>query len=142
MAIVSSIAEALKAIDGGFPYQSDIEGRAETSLKFWSEVDEFPSIHITPGPESRQYQGGGYKDRFLTVTVRVYVKDEDKPLEKLEALIEDIETVLEALCSRMEYVDRQGNSQFTHQISIISIDTDEGVLAPYGVGEILCEVRY
>ena len=30
----------------------------------------------------------------------------------------------------------------THQISIISIDTDEGVLEPLGVGEILLEVRY
>jgi hypothetical protein len=27
-------------------------------------------------------------------------------------------------------------------ISILSIDTDEGVMAPLGIGEILCEVRY
>ena len=30
----------------------------------------------------------------------------------------------------------------TQQITVISIDTDEGVLEPLGVGEILIEVRY
>jgi hypothetical protein len=30
----------------------------------------------------------------------------------------------------------------TEQISILSITTDEGLLAPYGVGEITLEVRY
>jgi len=32
--------------------------------------------------------------------------------------------------------------QYTHQITILSIDTDEGVLDPFGVGEILIEVQY
>ena len=37
----------------------------------------------------------------------------------------------------------QDNNTFkTQQITIISIDTDEGVLDPLGVGEILIEVRY
>lgn len=141
MAIVNAIVKQLKVINGGHPYHTDIEDRVVPHLKFWDEVDEFPSIHVTPGAESRDYQGGGYKDRYLSVTVRLYVKTEE-PTEELEGLIEDVETILESNCSQMAYVDRQGNTQYTHQISIISIDTDEGVLAPYGVGEILCEVRY
>ena len=40
------------------------------------------------------------------------------------------------------YHDRNGLEQHTHQITIISIDTDEGVLDPLGVGEIVLEVRY
>ena len=44
--------------------------------------------------------------------------------------------------SRLSYTDRRGDEQFTQQITIISIDTDEGVLEPLGVGEILLEVRY
>jgi len=40
------------------------------------------------------------------------------------------------------YYDRMGLEQYTQQITVISIDTDEGVLGPLGVGEILIEVRY
>jgi hypothetical protein len=55
--------------------------------------------------------------------------------------MEDVETVLETH-SRLPYVDRTGNTQFTQQITVVSIDTDEGVLEPFGVGEMLIEVRY
>lgn len=43
---------------------------------------------------------------------------------------------------QLEYVDKQGTAQTTHDILIISIDTDEGVLEPFGVGEILVQVHY
>jgi len=55
--------------------------------------------------------------------------------------MEDVETVLEENSS-LEYVDAQNKSYSTQQITIISIDTDEGVLEPMGIGEILIEVRY
>ena len=59
----------------------------------------------------------------------------------LDELLEDVETVLEEN-SRFIYYDRMGLEQVTQQITIISIDTDEGVLDPLGVAEILIEVRY
>ena len=52
-----------------------------------------------------------------------------------------METVLESN-SRLKYNDRLGLEQHTQQITVLSIDTDEGVLEPLGVGEILIEVRY
>ena len=55
--------------------------------------------------------------------------------------MEDVETVLEEN-SRLTYTDRSGNTQHTQQITVISIDTDEGVLEPFGVGEMMIEVRY
>ena len=128
---------------------SKIDGRglfhqavAETSarLKFWDEVEEFPAIHLNAGSETREYQAGGYKDRFLNVTVRCYVNQEDS-VEALDELLEDVETVLEEN-SQLLYNDRNGLEQKTQQITIVSIDTDEGVLDPLGVGEILIEVRY
>ena len=44
--------------------------------------------------------------------------------------------------SKLLYHDRLGLEQSTHQITILRIDSDEGVLEPLGVGEILIEVRY
>lgn len=140
MAIVNALAEKLKIIDGSTTYNSNLENRVSPRLLFWDEVDEFPSVHLNAGSESRVYQGGGYKDRFLTVRIRIYVKEENA-VDALEGVIEDIETVLED-SSRLAYKDRQGVTQYTQQITIISIDTDEGVLEPVGVGEIVCEIRY
>jgi hypothetical protein len=107
---------------------------------FWDEVDQFPAVHLNAGSETREYLGAGQKNRFLSITVRCYVNNEDATLA-LDRLLEDVETVLETN-SRLSYIDSQGVTQYTQQITIISIDTDEGVLEPLGVGEMLIEVRY
>lgn len=140
LAIVNALVEKLKDIDGTGDFGTNLFQNVSPRLKFWDEVEEFPAVHLNAGSETREYQGGGYKDRFMTVTLRCYVNQEDA-VEALELLLEDVETVLEEQ-SRLEYKDRNGNTQYTHQITIISIDTDEGVLEPYGVGEIQIEVRY
>ena len=138
--IVRALAEKLKDIDGSGAFISDLQNNAHPTLKFWDEVEEFPAIHLNAGAETREYQGGGYKDRFLSVTLRCYVNEDDAQ-EALNVLMEDVETILED-SAQLEYFDRQNNSFKTQQITIISIDTDEGVLDPLGVGEILIEVRY
>ena len=137
--ITKALADKLATIDGRGLFKQSV---AETSprLKFWDEVEQFPAIHLNAGSETREYQTGGYKDRFLNVTVRCYVNEEDS-VTALDELLEDVETVLEEN-SRLRYNDRNGLEQHTHQISILSIDTDEGVLDPLGVGELLIEVRY
>ena len=138
-AITKAIANKLALIDGRGIYHTAV---AEVSprLKFWDEVEEFPAIHLNAGSETREYQGGGYKDRFLNVTIRCYVNQEDST-DALDELLEDVETVLEEN-SRLVYNNRLGMEELIQQITIISIDTDEGVLDPLGVGEILIEVRY
>ena len=140
LGIVNALVEKLKGINGNGEFNTDVYGNVSPRLKFWDEVNQFPAIHLNAGSESRVYQAGGFKDRFLSVSIRVYVEAEDA-VEALEELLEDIETVIEANSS-LEYKDRRGLNNSTHQITIVSIDTDEGVLEPLGVGEILLEVRY
>jgi len=137
--ITKALSQQFALIDGRGLYHQAV---AETSprLKFWDEVEEFPAIHLNAGSETREYQTGGYKDRFLNITVRCYVNEEDA-VSALDELLEDVETVIEEN-NRLKYHDRNGLEQFTQQITVISIDTDEGVLDPLGVGEILIEVRY
>ena len=138
--ILVSLAESLKQIHGSELFWSDVGENVHPKLLFWDEVVEYPAIHLSVGRETRQYQGGGYKDRFLTVTVRCYIQDEDSAVT-LEKLLEDIETVIE-LNGRLAYQDSSGATHTTQDIQILSIDTDEGVLSPLGVGEILLQVRY
>ena len=138
--IVRALAEKLKDIDGSGAFLSDLQNNVHPFLKFWDEVDQFPAILLNAGAETREYQGGGFKDRFLSVTLRCYVQEEDAQ-DALNILMEDIETVIEDN-GQLEYFDRQNNTFKTQNITIISIDTDEGVLEPLGIGEILIEVRY
>jgi len=138
--IVESLAEKLKNIDGSGAYLSDVANNVHPFLKFWDEVEDFPAIHLNAGSETREYQAAGYKDRFLSVTIRCYVQEENAQ-NALNALMEDVETVIEEN-SNLQYFDKQNNEFNCQQITVISIDTDEGVLEPLGVGEILVEVRY
>ena len=139
-AIVDALVTELKKINQKGAFLTDVYDNVHPRLKFWDEVDTFPAIHLNAGSESREYQGGGYKDRYLTVTVRCYVKETDA-VEALDKLLEDVETVVETN-GRLAYTDRQGNQQFTLDILVISIETDEGVLEPFGVGEMQLQVHY
>ena len=139
-AIVEALVVELKKINQTGNFLTDVFDNVHPRLKFWDEVDAFPAIHLNAGSETREYQGGGYKDRFLSVTIRCYV-NEDDAVTALDKLLEDVETVLES-DTQLSYTDRQGNSQKTLDILIVSIETDEGVLEPFGVAEMLIQVHY
>lgn len=140
LGIVEGLVNRLKDIDGTGQFLTNVEENVSPRLKFWDEVEEFPAIHLNAGSETREYQAGGYKDRFLSITLRCYVQAEDA-VAALDELLEDVETVVEEN-SRLKYKDRNNVDHFTQQITVVSIDTDEGVLEPLGVGEMLIEVRY
>ena len=118
----------------------DKQIKALTYLKFFDDVADFPCVFVIAGQETRQYQAGGYRDRFLDVGVHIFV-NEEYPLEKCEVILEDIETLIEQN-GRLAYTDRQGQTQFTHDITVLSIGTDEGTLDPISVGEISLRVHY
>ena len=139
IAIIEALEAKMALINGTGDFRSSVAATSP-KLKLWDEIQEFPAIHLSAGQETRQYQGGGYKDRFMTVTIRCYVNQEDAQ-KALEALLEDIETVVE-LNSRLAYIDSLGATQYTQQMSVMTLDTDEGVLDPLGVGEMQIEVRY
>jgi len=140
LGIVAALVNKLKDIDGNGEFLTNLNENVYPRLKFWDEVEEFPAVHLNAGSETREYQTGGYKDRFLSVTIRCYVQAEDA-VEALDELMEDVETILEDN-SRLRYKDRNNVDQYTQQITVVSLDTDEGVLEPLGVGEMLIEVRY
>jgi hypothetical protein len=138
--IVNALVTKLKQIDGSGAYHIDLAEQVEPRLKFWDEVEEFPAIHLNAGMETREYLTAGVKNRYMNITLRCYVNEENA-VDALDALLEDVETVLEDNSS-VTYKDKLGVSQSIQQITIISIETDEGVLEPMGVGELTIEVRY
>ena len=140
-AIVGAIAEKLQqSLTGSAPFRTSVTD-VSPRLRFWDETTEFPSIQVGAGGETRQYDGGGFRFRFLRVTIRCYVNDSTDVILALEELLEDVETVMEDY-DPITYFDSTGTSQSTIQTTILPVDTDEGVLEPLGVGEIVVEIRY
>jgi hypothetical protein len=139
-AVVNALVEKVKEINGTGSYVSNLNRNVFNKLKFYDDVSDFPCVCITAGTETRQYQAGGYRDRFLDIRLMIFVKEE-KPLEACEALLEDIETVIETN-GRLQYIDRTGTTQTTHDITILSISTDEGTLDPISIGEMTIRVHY
>lgn len=136
--ISKALAEKLKSIDGTTLYKTNIFGNAYSYLKFWDEINDFPAVYMTNGTEVREYHPGGFAWGYLNVSLKVYTKGEDSG-QQLEDLLEDVETVIN---NNRQLVYDLDNNYETTEILITSITTDEGLLAPYGIGEINLQVRY
>ena len=75
--IIDALVDKLKTINGQGAFLTDVGENVHPRLKFWDEVDEFPALHLNAGSETREYQTAGVRDRFLSVTIRCYVQEEE-----------------------------------------------------------------
>jgi hypothetical protein len=105
-------------------------------MRFWNEVNDFPYICVVAGQETREYLAAGFAWGFLNVSLKLYVKGESAQAD-LETLLGDVETTLSSFSGRIPY-----DSTNTAEVSITSINTDEGLLKPYAIGEINLVIRY
>lgn len=137
--IIKALAEKFKTIDGTGPYKTNLFQNSFAKLKFWDEVQDFPCVYMHPSSETRDYLPSNFTWGLLGVCIKVYVRGEDDAQEQLENLLDDLELCIDA--NRVLKYDLENNLETT-EILIQSITTDEGLLAPYGVGEINLEVRY
>ena len=137
--IVKAIAEKLKTIDGSSIFKTNLFNNSFPKLKFWDEVNDYPAVYVVAGSESREYHPAGFAWGFLNISLKVYCKGEDSQTN-LEELLEDIESVLDSTLGVIVY--DTANNYGTSEISITSITTDEGLLAPYAVGEMNLLIRY
>ena len=140
--IVDALVDQLKTnINGTAPYNSNIFNNAHGHLKFLDQIQEYPQVCVVAGDETRQYQPGGLKWRFLNIEIRCYISDETEPQETLALLCEDIERVIDNN-DILVYDDTVSPNLKTTSLTLLSIATDEGVLSPLGIGEMILSVRY
>ena len=140
--IVDALVDQIKTnINGVAPYNSNIFNNAHGHLKFLDTIQEYPQVCVVAGDETRQYQPGGLKWRFLNLEIRCYISDESEPQETLALLCEDIERVIDNNDS-LTYDDTVSPNLKTTSLTLLSIATDEGVLSPLGIGELILSVRY
>ena len=139
--ITDALVEKLKEIDGSHPYNINLFQNVKANMVFLDEIEQYPKVCVIAGDETREYLPDNYKWRFLTLSIRAYVKNEDDAQEELALLFEDIENVLDN-SDAMVYDDSVSPSQAITELTVLNLTTDEGVIKPLGIGEMTIEIRY
>ena len=139
--VVDSLVGKIKLINGQHPYTSNVFSNVTGRLKFLDEIEQYPQVCIVAGDEFREYQPGDFKWRLLDLTIRAYIRDNNDAQETLALLMEDIERIIDDN-DNLVYDDSVDPNQSATSLTIGSISTDEGVIAPLGIGEMTVRVRY
>ena len=139
--IAEAMVKKIKEIDGSHPFNLNVFENVSAKMVFLDEIQQYPKVCVVAGDETREYQPGGFKWRFLNVTIRAYVHNEDDAQEELALLLEDIEKIIDEN-DALVYDDTVDPSLQTTSMTLTSLSTDEGVVEPLGIGEIVITVRY
>ena len=139
--IVDALVKELQTIDGQFPYNSNVFNNVHGNMVFLDQIQEYPKICVVAGDETRQYQPNEFKWRFISLDIRVYVENQEDSQEALAILMEDIERVIDDN-DILAYDTTVSPNLKTTSLTLISLSTDEGVLTPLGIGEMVIECRY
>ena len=127
--IVDALVKQIKGINGIHPYNSNAFNNVHGNMIFLDQIQEYPKICVVAGDEARQYQPGEFKWRFLNVDIRVYVENQEDSQEALAILMEDIERVIDDN-DILSYDTTVSPNLKTTSLTLLSLSTDEGVLAP------------
>ena len=139
--IVDALVDKIKLINGQHPYNSNVFNNVKGKMLFLDEIEEYPKVCVIAGDEVREYQTAGFKWRFLSLTIRAYVRNEEDAQEELATLSEDIEKIIDENDALVYDTSIVPNGKTT-SMTVESIGTDEGVIAPLGIGEMSVTVRY
>ena len=137
--IANFLVGELKKIDGGvstfdssYTYQVNLFDNVFRRLKFLDEINDFPSVYLQAGTENRIYDSKGLTTSTLDIMLRVYVHKETA-VEELESTMQDIEFVI---------YNMDTEQYGMMDVQVATMGTDEGLLDPYGIGEVGVTVSY
>ena len=106
--------------------------RGSRGMKFLHEVNSFPAFYIHPQNESRVHEGAGRAYAIQSLSIRGYQYSDN--LDTIEAFMRGIETAVQT------YAPAYAN--LVEDARVISVRTDEGTMAPYGIVDMQLEVLY
>jgi len=99
---------------------------------YLEEINDFPTIILFAGDESRKYLGAGQKEGAFLLNIRGYLFTDENSLDDAEDLANEIDSVIRNMSKIDNLIDMR----------VLTINTDEGILSPYGMCNLLVEVVY
>lgn len=123
-------------VRNGYTYKTNVFNNVFRRQKYLNEINDFPTICVRATGEDRLELGAGIRFGTFGFEIRAYVKNE-AIIETEEDLADDIEFVLENLTS-----EATARARELTDVRITSTETDEGLMAPFGVVIINGILRY
>lgn len=102
---------------------------AHVGSGYIDKVNTFPSVAILRPSIARTHAGDASIINTYTFTVRGYVQSDEDSLDHVELLARNIELAVQQVT-------------VFYSIRVVSVDTDEGLLSPYGMCDITCEASW
>ncbi len=98
---------------------------------FIDQISDFPAVALLRPSVERAYIGKRVTIDSFTFIVRGYVLTDEDSISASEALARSIEEIIQSL-----------NSPLIYSARVLTVETDEGLLSPYGMCDIACEVNW
>jgi hypothetical protein len=137
--IISAITTELNRIDGGFSpfdrayrFNYNLHRDVYFGFKYFDEIASFPSIYLTVEREDYFHYGANNRFIVLTIDLRGYTLDQEVE-ESGELLAQDIEHIMQFMKKQYPAIE---------EVRVLSVETDGGLNAPYGVALFKIEALY
>lgn len=124
----------VSTLNSSYTYYSRLDSRVYRGLSYFDEINDYPSLYLAIGPESRIYHSSGLTTCDVKYILRCYIMSSDECLKDAEKLAQDIEHVLYHLPTN--------NSIGLMNVTIDNIEFDLGLNEPYAFFEVLVNVQY
>lgn len=126
-------------------YYTNLYDNVTVANTLFHEVQTFPMVTVSPGPESYDYQASQIRWTTQVIYIRGYVQDGIQPELELSKLLQDLKLSLTSPQHLSYDITMPSGDVVTYKTSIesfLSSTTDEGVLKPMGILELAVEVKY
>lgn len=101
-------------------------------IRFLNEINNFPAFYVHNGNERRVHISSGVSYAVLSLTVRGYCWTDN--LDAVDAFARDIEFAVQAFY--------RTNRAVIEELRVTSLQTDEGLMSPYGIIDLTVDVTY
>lgn len=101
-------------------------------MRFLHEVNSFPAFYVHPQNESRVHEGAGGAYAVAAISLRGYQYSDQ--LDDIETFMRNLEIAIQT------YAPTYPN--LADDARVVSVRTDEGIMAPYGIVDMQLEVLY
>lgn len=115
---------------------NSVESRNVYKQYRWiDELNDYPAITFVARSEQRLGRGSGRKLALIIISLRAYVFNGDGAMAEVEQLVRDVETQVETFTA-------ENRDLFVESALVASVRTDEGLMHPYGVGDMDINITY
>ena len=105
-------------------------------FKYLEEINDFPTVCLTPGSESREELGANRRLGSIGVALRGYVFDENN-IDTAEIFAQNVESKVDSFSANVA-----SKANGVSDARVVSFRTDEGLFQPYGVADLEVEILY